>query len=60
MISHQKLKDIIKKEDGKRISKKAIDKLNRILEQKIKEIIKKAIRNADFSGRKTIKEEDIQ
>ncbi len=60
MISHQKLKDIIKKEDGKRISKKAIDKLNRILEQKIKEIINKAIRNADFSGRKTIKEEDIQ
>jgi len=60
MISSQKLKKIIKKENNKRISKKAIDKLNRILEQKIKEIIKKAIRNADFSGRKTIKEEDIQ
>lgn len=60
MISYQKIKDIVKKEDGKRISKKAIDKLNRILEQKIKEIINKAVRNADFSGRKTIKEEDIQ
>lgn len=60
MISHQKIKDIVKKENGKRISKKAIDKLNRILEQKIKEIINKAVRNADFSGRKTIKEEDIQ
>ncbi|MBM3200455.1 DUF1931 family protein [Candidatus Woesearchaeota archaeon] len=60
MISHQKLKNIIKEENGKRISKKAIDKLNLILEQKIKEMIKKAIRNADFSGRNTIKEEDIQ
>lgn len=60
MISHQKIKDIVKKEDGKRISKKAIDKLNRILEQKIREIINKAVRNADFSGRKTIKEEDVQ
>lgn len=59
MMSSQKLKKLIKNE-GKRASKKAIKKLNKILEEKAKEIIKKAKRNADFAGRKTIKEEDIE
>ena len=35
-------------------------KIDNILKEKTKEIIKKAKRNADFLGRKTIKEEDIE
>lgn len=59
MISSQKIKKIVKEENGKRVSKKAIKKLNKILQKKMREMIKKAVRNANFSGRKTIKEEDV-
>lgn len=59
MISFQKIKKIIKEENGKRISKKAINKLDKMLEKNMREMIKKAVRNANFSGRKTIKEEDV-
>ncbi len=58
MISTQKIKNITKKEKM-RISKKAIEKLFNILEEKSKEIIRKATRKAEFSGRVIIKETDI-
>lgn len=59
MVSSQKIKELINKQ-GKRASKKAMIKIDNILEEKTEEIIKKAKRNADFLGRRTIKEEDIE
>ena len=59
MLSLKKLKDIVNKEN-KKISKKAIKKINLLLEEKARETIKKSARNADFEGRKVIKEKDIE
>ena len=59
MLSLKKIKDIADKEN-KKISKKAIDKISLILEKNAREIIKKSARNADFEGRKIIKEKDVE
>ena len=59
MVSLQKIKRIMKKQ-GKRASKKAVKKLDKILEHTAEEIIRKAKRNADFAGRRTIKEKDVE
>ena len=59
MVTIKKLKAIAKK-NGKKLSKNAINIINNSLEQKAKEIIKKATKNADFEGRITIKEKDIK
>ena len=59
MISIAKIRDIATKEK-KKISRKAINKINQIIEENLRKIIRKASRNADFSGRKIIKEEDIE
>ena len=59
MVSLQKIKELINKQ-GKRTSKKAMIKIDNILEEKAEEIIIKAKKNADFLGRRTIKEEDIE
>ena len=58
MTSIKKIREIAKKDD-KKLSKKAIKKINSMLEEKAEDIIRKAARKADFSGRKTIKQEDI-
>ncbi|OGJ20406.1 hypothetical protein A3K73_00135 [Candidatus Pacearchaeota archaeon RBG_13_36_9] len=58
MISAKKIKEISKKE-GKKIEKRAANKLVAMLEDKLQDAIKKAARNSDFAGRNTIKEEDI-
>ena len=58
MISVKKIKELARKEN-KKIGKKAIEKLNKYLKQKTKEILKNSARNADFSGRKIIKQEDV-
>ena len=58
MPSLKKIKDIVNKEN-KKISKKAIEKINLVLEEKVIEIVKKSARNADFEGRKVIKEKDV-
>jgi len=47
------------KKHGKKIGRKAIKKIIAILSKKAEEIIKKSARNADFSGRKIIKEGDV-
>ena len=59
MVSLQKIKEMIRKQD-KRAGSKAIEKINIILEKTAEDIIRKAKRNADFFGRRTINEEDIQ
>jgi len=59
MIPVRIIKDFAKTECNKRISKKAIDKIDKILEKQLYFVIKQAIRNADFAGRNTVKEGDI-
>ena len=59
MINIKKIKELGKEYD-KKISKNGAKKINEILEREIREIIKKSARNADFAGRKIIKEEDIE
>ena len=59
MLSLKKIKDVVNNKN-KKISKKAIEKINLILEEKITEIVEKSARNADFEGRKVIKEKDVE
>lgn len=59
MMSVKKIKEMAK-ENEKKISKMAIKKINLILEEKARLLIKKAILNSDFKGRIIIKEEDIE
>lgn len=59
MISIKKLKEIVKKEKI-RISKEAIEIIDKILKNKTEDIIRTAKRNAGYFGRKTIKAEDIK
>ena len=58
MINKNKIAEVIRK-SGKRPSKEALARLDKILEKQIGEIIEKAKRKADFAGRKTIFAEDI-
>ena len=58
MVYKKTIKDIAKRYK-KRLSKKAMDKLDKILNEKARDILDKARRNADFAGRSTIQKEDI-
>ena len=58
MITRKLIKEIAKK-NKKKLSKKAIAKINKILEEKLKIIVLKSSRNADFSGRIIINENDV-
>ena len=59
MITQKLIKESARK-NKKKLSKKAIAKINKILEEKLKNIILKSSRNADFSGRIIINENDIR
>lgn len=59
MVLLKRIKGIVK-EKNKRISRGAIKKLNEILDKRAIEILRKAVRNSDFYGRVTIKEDDIE
>lgn len=59
MISKKLIKAFVGKNYGKKLGAGAIRKLDKQLEEKINEILKRAVRRADFSGRTVIKEEDI-
>ncbi len=54
----KKIKELARK-NRKKISKEAIKEINKILIEKASDIVRKASRNSDFFGRKTIKKEDI-
>ncbi len=60
MISERKIKHFVAKESGKKISKDAVKKVNELIAQYIGNLIKKASRNADFSGRIVIKKDDFK
>lgn len=59
MIYTQIIKKIALKDD-KKIGKDAVKKIESLIFKNIEIIIKKASRNADFSGRKVIKVKDIE
>lgn len=59
MISKKKVKEFAEKENSKKISEDAIKKLDEILEEKMRKILKKSSRSADFAGRTVIRKEDI-
>lgn len=59
MINKNKIKIAIRK-IGKRPSKEAVKKIEKILELEARKIINSAKIKADFSGRKTIISEDIE
>jgi len=56
------LKEIKKlaKNEGKKIGKESVKKIEENLTKEAEKLIKSASRNADFSGRKIIKPEDIE
>ena len=60
MISKKQIKEFIKKEYKKRIGKEGISKLDNITKEFLFEIIRKASRRADISGRNTLKKEDFE
>lgn len=60
MFSDNSIKKIIKKEGALRISKNAVQKLKAIAEDYASIIAKKAVKNAEYSGRKSVKSKDIE
>ncbi len=58
MITDKFLKETAR-EENKKISSRAMKKIEDNLKREIKKIIKDASINADFESRKIIKEEDI-
>ncbi len=60
MFSDNSVKKIFKKNGALRINKKAIKKFKRIIDKYSKIITRKAIKNAEYAGRKTIKGEDVE
>ena len=58
IIHKKKVVEAIKK-TGKKASKEAVVKIDKILDEKVREIVLKAKRKADFAGRKTILKEDL-
>ena len=60
IFSAASVKKLLKREGAKAVSKKASNKMVRIIENYAKLISKKAIRKAFYFGRKTIKEQDFE
>lgn len=59
MLSDNSIRKILKKSGALRISKDAIQKLKLLVEDYAIIIARKAIKNAEYSGRKSVKAEDI-
>jgi len=59
MFPDSSFKKILKKAGALRISKPAIKKLKALTEEYALIIARKAVKNAEYSGRKSIKAEDI-
>jgi len=58
MISEKLIKEIAEKK-GKKIGLSAIRKIEALLQMEVEKLLMRASRQADFSGRKIIKSEDI-
>ena len=60
MMPNSVIKRLLKKAGAKRVGKDAIKKLKRILEEKGLLIARKAVKNAEYSGRKSVRAKDIK
>lgn len=60
MISDSSIKKILKKAGALRISKDSIKKLKELAEHYALITARKAVKNAEYSGRKSVKSEDIE
>lgn len=60
MLSDNSIKEILKKAGALRISKSAVKRLKALVKDYILVIARKAIKNAEYSGRKAIRGEDIE
>ncbi len=59
IFSVSSMRRLLKKEGANVVSKEAIYKMLEVFEEHARTISKKAVRNAFYAGRKTIKKEDI-
>ena len=59
MFSNSSIKKILKKAGAIRSSKSAVKKLKALSEEYLMVIARKAVKNAEYSGRKSVKAEDI-
>ena len=60
MFSDSSIKKILKKAGALRISKIAIKKFKELIEKDALVIAKKSVKNAEYSGRKSVKAEDVK
>lgn len=60
MLSNNSIRKILKKAGALRISKEAIKELKRLTEKSTLLIAKKSVKNAEYSGRKSVKARDIE
>ena len=60
MFSDASIKKILKKAGAIIVSKSAITKFKKIAEYKLLIIARKAVKNAEYSGRKSVTGEDIK
>lgn len=60
MFSDSSIKKILKKSGAQRSTKKAVKKLKALAEDYSLMLAKKAVKNAEYSGRKSVKIEDIE
>ena len=60
MFSDASIKKMLKKAGALRVSKSAIKALKKLIESYALIVARKAVENAKYSGRKTVKAEDIK
>ena len=60
MFSDASIRKILKKAGASRVSKNAIKKLKRIVEGYALITARKAVKNAEYNGRKSVKAKDIK
>ena len=60
MFSDSSIKKILKKARALRITKNAVKKLKQLVEKQALVIARKAVKNAEYSGRKSVKAKDIE
>ena len=60
MFSDSSIKRVLKKAGAIRVSKSAIKKFKKIAEHELLITARKAVKNAEYSGRKSVTGEDIE
>ncbi|MFH1585259.1 MAG: histone [archaeon] len=60
MFSDTSIKKILKKAGAERVSKSAIKKIKEVVEEQILVIARKSVKNAEYSGRKSVRAEDVE